>query len=66
MTGSVHGGNQPVSGATVTLYSVGQTGAGSSGVALATATTSSAGGFQFQQVATPHQLVPRSSDCLGR
>ncbi len=60
MTGSVHGGNQPVSGATVTLYSVGQTGAGSSGVALATATTSSAGGFQFQQVATPtnSSLVP--------
>ncbi len=45
--GHVHGGLQPVSNATVQIYTVGQTGVGSSGTLLATSTTDAFGGFQF-------------------
>ncbi len=45
--GRVHGGNQPVSNSTVQIYTVGQTGVGSPGTLLATATTDASGGFQF-------------------
>ena len=63
--GAVHGGNQPVSGATVTLYSAGQTGAGSSGVALGTFTTTATGSFQFQQVSTPSSTSYVPPTALG-
>ena len=51
LTGRVHGGNQPVSGATVYLYGVGQTGVGSSAVLYATTTTANngTGSFSFNQ-----------------
>ncbi len=41
--GTVYGGSQPISGATVQLVAVGQTGYGSSGAVVATTTTSAAG-----------------------
>lgn len=44
VTGKVHGGNQPVSGATVTLYRAGQNGFATGGTAIAH-TTSSSDGF---------------------
>ena len=47
--GHVHGGNQPVSNSTVQIYTVGQTGVGSSGTLLATATTDASGSFQFSK-----------------
>jgi streptogramin lyase len=50
--GSVHGGQQPVSGATVTLVAPGTTGYGSVGSVLATTTTASDGTFTI-----PHPLV---------
>jgi hypothetical protein len=53
VAGSVHGGNQPVYNATVTLYSTGQSGVGSSGTTLAATTTDTNGNFQFSQQATP-------------
>jgi hypothetical protein len=47
--GAVHGGQQPVSGATIQLYAVGTTGDGSSSTPLLTetVTTDSAGGFSI-------------------
>lgn len=52
--GHVQGGNQPVGGATVKLYSVGTTDYGKGSTLLATATTSSDGNasFQFSQVSS--------------
>ena len=53
LTGRVHGGNQPVSGATVYLYAVGQTGVGQGAVLYATTTTASngTGSFSFVKAA---------------
>ena len=65
LSGSVHGGNQPVFGATVTLYTVGQTGQGSSGTTLATTTTSATGGFSFVQTATPANSPATMATALG-
>ena len=65
MSGSVHGGNQPVAGATVTLYTVGQTGVGSSGTTLATTTTSATGAFSFVQTATPANSPASQATALG-
>jgi hypothetical protein len=45
--GIVHGGNQLVTGATVTLFEAGYTGYGSTGASLASATTGSQGNFSF-------------------
>ena len=45
--GIVHGGQQPVTGSTITLWSVGTTGYGSAGSSLATATTDSTGSFNI-------------------
>jgi hypothetical protein len=47
--GTVHGGNNPVSGATIQLYSVGASGYGQGALPLlnTTVTTSSTGGFSF-------------------
>lgn len=47
MGGRVHGGNQPVSNATVQIYTVAQTSIGASGTLLATDTTDASGSFQF-------------------
>jgi len=51
VTGKVHGGNQPVSGATVTLYRAGQTGfaAGGTPIAHTTTTSDGFGGFTFSK-----------------
>jgi hypothetical protein len=50
--GMIHGGQQPVSGATVKIYAVGTAGYGSPSTLLATTTTSTTGtgSFAFQQV----------------
>lgn len=47
--GSIHGGQQPVSGATLQIYTVGTSGPGSAATAIpgATTTSNSAGGFAF-------------------
>jgi hypothetical protein len=47
LSGKVHGGNQPVIGATVTLWFAGQGLAGSTAVKAATTTTDSSGSFNF-------------------
>lgn len=45
--GAVHGGEQPIIGATINLYAVGTTGYGSTPTLLYTTTTGSNGGFNF-------------------
>jgi len=47
LSGVVHGGQQPVTGSTVTLYAAGAGGDGSSASALTTAITGSSGTFSF-------------------
>ncbi len=47
LTGKVHGGNQPVIGATVTLWFAGQGLSGSTAIKAATTTTDSTGSFSF-------------------
>jgi hypothetical protein len=47
LSGKVHGGNQPVVGATVTLWFAGQGLTGSTAVKAATTTTDSSGSFSF-------------------
>lgn len=72
LTGSVHGGNQPVQFATVQLYGVGQTGNGSPATLLATTTTSTSGTFGFMKTATagiypntgPTYTCPMGADLL--
>ncbi len=49
LSGKIHGGNQPVIGATVTLWYTGQSSAPAKG---ATTTTDATGSFSFTQVAT--------------
>ena len=46
-SGSVHGGQQPVSGATITLWAVGTNGYGSAATSLTTATTAADGSFSI-------------------
>ena len=52
ITGTVHGGNQPVGYATVQIYTVGQSGLGSSGTLLATTQTDAGGNFAFTKQAS--------------
>jgi hypothetical protein len=47
LSGKLHGGNQPVTGATVQIYTVGQAGNGVAGALLATTTTDQNGNFSF-------------------
>ena len=47
ITGNVHGGRQPISNATVTVYAMGKNGYGSAGAALASTTTDLNGNFSF-------------------
>ncbi len=58
VTGSVHGGQQPVSGATVTLMVPGTSSYGSAPTVLATALTTAAGGFTLPGYTCP----PNSGD----
>jgi hypothetical protein len=50
VTGSIHGGNVPITGASIKLYSVGTSGYGSAGTLLATTTSDSSGNFGYKQV----------------
>ena len=52
LSGTVHGGNQPVIGATVTLWFAGQGLTGSTAVNAATTTTDSVGSFSFTKDTT--------------
>ena len=52
VTGKVHGGNQPVGFATVQIYTVGQSGPGSTGTLLATTQTDAGGNFAFTKQAS--------------
>jgi hypothetical protein len=76
LSGTVHGGSQPVAFATVTLYLAGQTGVGSGdpsagpslGAPVVAAVTTSAddghGSFAFQKVSDPTQVTtPNSFAC---
>ncbi len=59
VSGVVHGGQQPVFGATITLYAPGLTGYGSAPTALATTTTGSYGSFTL-----PAYTCPTANDIL--
>jgi hypothetical protein len=65
MTGKVHGGNQPISGATVKLYAAGITGYGKGSTLLASTTTSTdgSGSFAFTQVAIQPGTLGSSYAC---
>ena len=59
LQGTVYGGQQPVVGATVTLYAAGTAyGSGATSIATATSTTSAAGGFSFAPFTCPSAGVP--------
>jgi len=58
LQGNVHGGRQPIVGATVTIWEVGNSGYGSSATSLATTTTDSSGHFNFQTAAVPFTTCP--------
>ncbi len=50
ISGKIHGGNQPVAGATVTLWYAGQNGPGSASIgATTTSATDGSGSFSFNQ-----------------
>jgi uncharacterized protein (DUF2141 family) len=51
--GSVHGGQQPVSGATITLWAVGTTGDGSTAANLTSTITNGSGGFTLGTYTCP-------------
>jgi hypothetical protein len=53
LTGRVHGGQQPVAGATITLYAPGATGYGSAPTVITTTTTDSAGNFTLPTYSCP-------------
>ena len=65
MTGKVHGGNQPISGATVKLYAAGTTGYGKGSTLLASTTTATdgSGSFGFTQVGTQPGTLGSSYAC---
>jgi len=62
--GIVHGGRQPIAGATVTIWEVGNSGYGSSGGSLATTTTLSDGTFNFQPGGVSSYSCPGSGSGL--
>ncbi|HEY6414542.1 MAG TPA: hypothetical protein VIX42_12705 [Edaphobacter sp.] len=65
--GKLHGGSQPVTGATVTLYYAGKSGYGSgvtqggSASVAAVATTDATGAFSFNKDATPNETTSGNS-----
>jgi hypothetical protein len=64
LSGKVHGGNQPVIGATVTLWFAGQGLAGSTAIKAATTTTDSLGSFSFtKDTAGGHDGTTSSWSC---
>jgi len=65
MAGKVHGGNQPISGATVKLYAAGTAGYGQGSTLLASTTTSTdgTGSFSFTQIATQPGTIGSSYAC---
>ncbi len=67
ISGKVHGGNQPVAGATVTLYRAGQNGFAVGGVAIAHTTSASDGygSFSFTQSASsPSNNSDNTFSCM--
>jgi hypothetical protein len=69
LTGTVHGGSQPVANATVTLWAAGNTGYGSAATQLATTTSNSSGGFSFgpgsgHTYSCPSSVSPTASQSL--
>jgi hypothetical protein len=51
--GEVHGGSQPIAGATVQLWTVGTSGAGSAATLLASVMTNQSGGFSLASAGVP-------------
>jgi hypothetical protein len=69
MHGNVHGGQQPIKNATITVYAVGTTGYGSSTTALASTTSDVNGNFSFSagaytcpQADTPTYILSSGGD----
>ena len=67
LTGSVHGGQQPVAGAIVTLWAAGSSGYGSgaSVIASATAPTDAGGNFSFGAIPCPAANTPTYMTAQG-
>ncbi len=65
ITGSVHGGRQPVSGSTVTVWAAGKTGYGGAATALAHTTTSAAGTFNFGPASGNTYLCPATNSATA-
>jgi hypothetical protein len=61
LTGIVHGGQQPIVGATVTLWAAGNAGYGSAATQLASTTTSATGTFTFHPSGGANYTCPLSS-----
>ena len=58
VTGTLHGGQQPVTGSTVTVYAVGTTGYGSSATALSSTTSGAYGAFTMPAYTCPQANTP--------
>jgi hypothetical protein len=63
LSGVVHGGQQPIYNATVSLYAAGTSGYGSASTLLATTKTSTTGGFQFTKLANGSSNSGSSWSC---
>lgn len=65
ISGKIHGGNQPISGATINLYAAGKTGYGKGATLLATTTSANDGNgsFSFSQVSTQPGSLGSSYAC---
>jgi hypothetical protein len=61
ISGAVHGGQYPVSGATVTLWAAGNAGYGSASTALATTTSGTDGSFTFGPPSAKLYTCPNSA-----
>ena len=63
LSGKVHGGNQPIAGATISLYAAGTSGYGSAGVLYAqtTSATDGTGSFSFTQTTSGSPTGPPAS-----
>ncbi|MDE1160898.1 MAG: hypothetical protein PW792_03005 [Acidobacteriaceae bacterium] len=61
LSGNLHGGQQPIIGATVNLYRTGTTGYGKGSTLLATYTTGTGGNFAFTKSATNSDAVDGST-----
>ena len=61
LTGNIHGGQQPVSGATVTLYAAGTSATASAATALYSTTSDTNGNFAFSSGTTPLYTCPTAT-----